>query len=160
MSVPAVNPEVILLRGDWTPNKHIEKIVAAGQTIYPGMFCSLNASDQAIVAVAPANGVRRYIAIEDACSVNAAGTGGRTVRDPYLAGERIRLVQCDKGDHVLARLKGGENVTRTTGLIIENGLVIAGSSPENQDIIAYPRDPFDNSAALTSTNDFLAVVVA
>jgi len=77
----------------------------AGGTIYPGMLLIMSAADTVVAHNddAPAAGTMVMFAVEDALQ-------GRSIDDPYVSGDPVKVWIPYRGDYVYAILEDGANV--------------------------------------------------
>jgi hypothetical protein len=111
----------------------------AGATITPGMLIALNSSG-VYVPHASADAIASpTFAIEDALQ-------GNTIDDNYASGDLTRMIHAVTGDHVLAILEAGANVTDGTKLT-SNGAGYLQSGDADSDAVAVALEDRDASAS-------------
>lgn len=111
--------------------RHIEGVVAEGQTIKPGTFCTKKADGTYEAFNGSASGALDRILI-----AKEARLWGKGINDSYTEGQRIYMYEPLPGDLLLGIYSNPSgtavNVTNQTRLMIEDGTgkLIAASSEE------------------------------
>lgn len=128
ITVPPVNPNTILLRGDQA-RKRDEGRVHAGKTVYPGMLLERVATgNSAYGDYQPHSGAalngERIIALESGFVVDipfAASFKGGTVDDTYGAGDLMFIHLCQNGDEIWGLLPASAAAITIDKYLCSNG---------------------------------------